>query len=144
LHAYSLTTSTLPVPPPQATLHIYTVFLPAAGGILHGDETPPDAARGLEVPPARLSLSLGGAPMGSVSISNDTSSSHSSFFPPTLSSHQISYVSWWVEGGVVIAPLPDAAMPYNVIVLTSTACAFGVGMLINALARKGGERGARD
>jgi len=60
LHAYSLTTSTLPVPPPQATLHIYTVFLPAAGGILHGDETPPDAARGLEVPPARLSLSLGG------------------------------------------------------------------------------------
>jgi hypothetical protein len=42
-----------------------------------------------------------------------------------------------------MVPTPDAAMPYNVVVLCSTVCAFGVGTLVNALARKRGGGGGK-
>lgn len=105
-----LLTADLPLPPAGATLSVSWRYAPAPHGLLHSEEGPPDAARGVEFPPARLRVA--GTEEGA---------------------------EWWVEtltgGGVVQLPAADASMPYNVMVLASTVAAFIAGGLINALAR---------
>jgi hypothetical protein len=107
-------TKGVPLPPPGATLSVSWRYAPSPHGLLHGEEGPPDASRGVELPPARLRVAGAGAALGEA--------------------------EWWAHtltgGGVVQQPAVDASMPYNVMVLASTVAAFVAGGLINALARE--------
>jgi hypothetical protein len=108
LHA----TPPLPLPLPNHTLHYLQHLACCSGGLMHGEEGPPDAARGIEVPPARVALvRVRGEGEGEV------------------------VASWMAEGGVVELPVVDSSMPYNVIVLISTAAAFACGAMVNSLSR---------
>ena len=107
----------LPLPAPGATLSVSWRYAPAPAGLLHGEEGPPDASRGVELPPARLRVVDAAGAAGA---------------------------DWWAEtltgGGALQQPAVDASMPYNVMVLSSTVAAFIAGGLINALARRAPKR----
>ena len=83
---------------------------------MHSEEGPPDAARGIEVPPARLRL---------VRLRRGAQAAAA----------QAAGAEWMAEGGTVEVPAVDASMPYNVVVLVSTVAAFACGAVINAVAR---------
>jgi hypothetical protein len=111
----------LPLPPPGGCLH-HALQLRCCGGspgqregLMHSEEGPPDAARGIEVPPARLRL---------VRLRSGA-----------RAEAEAAGAEWMAEGGTVEVPAVDASMPYNVVVLVSTVAAFACGAVINAVAR---------
>lgn len=72
-------------------------------------EYPPDAHRGLAVPPAVLT-----------------------YWPSTgVKAHRV-----YSTSSLLMAPLPDFSMPYNVIVLTCTVLALAFGTIFNIIQRQ--------
>ena len=78
---------------------------------LHISSFPPDANRGLDIPPAMVAYA---ASVGS--------------FSPTAFTFS--------DGLLIDTPLPDFSMPYNVVTLTCTVVAFFFGSLFNLLVRR--------
>jgi hypothetical protein len=91
----------------------------AASGMVHAEESPPDAHRGFEIPTIQVLACIhrNGADGACASVR-----------------------SWWlpcITGGCTLElPVVDFSMPYNVAVLVSTVTAFSLGNFVNALARK--------
>ena len=93
--------------PAHSTL---TVWIQFEKRLLHIDEQPSDASRGVDVPAAALRYRPAGAAAAEVR-------------------------ELYAEGGVMPIPLADRSMPYNVVMLTSTVVALFVGSMHNLLAR---------
>ena len=93
--------------PAHSTL---TVWIQFEKRLLHIDEQPSDASRGVDVPAAALRYRPAGASAAEVR-------------------------ELYAEGGVMPIPLADRSMPYNVVMLTSTVVALFVGSMHNLLAR---------
>jgi hypothetical protein len=91
----------------------------AASGLLHAEESPPDAHRGVEIPTIQVIACI-----------------HRDDVDGACASVR----SWWLPcltGGCTLElPVVDFSMPYNVAVLVSTVTAFSLGNFVNALARK--------
>jgi hypothetical protein len=97
---------------PQTSLSMSLDYEPA---FLSIDAFPGDANRGFEIPPVRARFLV------------DPACTADSAIPPvTLHSTAL----------LVLAPLPDMSMPFNVLSLTCTLYAFVVGSMINMLIKK--------
>jgi hypothetical protein len=101
--------------PPQSSLRISLDYDPA---FLSVDDFPADANRGFEIPPMTVTfLPDSSSCLPPLWLSQD---------PVTLYSHEL----------LLLAPLPDMSMPYNVLSLSCTLYAFVVGSLMNLLIKK--------
>jgi len=124
--------------PPQSALEIAFDYEPS---FLSIDDFPGDANRGFELPPVRANV---GVELDGVHDECDRLL-RQMLETTTSGSTGASMFDGGSGGGVdlysnsllLVAPLPDASMPFNVISLTCTLFAFVVGSLINLLVSKG-------
>ena len=102
---------------PQLPSSIF-ISLEYAPTFLTLDDFPGDPNRGRELPPAHLTIQC----------------------IPTVADHRLSEVSVYSNSLLLLPPVPDMSMPFNVISLTSSLYAYIVGTLLTILVRKGSER----
>lgn len=86
--------------------------------LMNFEDFPADPNRGMELPPSVVTFSC-------ASASNTT---------PTP------YARLYSEALLIMPPVPDMSMPFNILSLTSTLYAFCIGGLVNLLIRKSSER----
>eukprot|EP00897_Mesotaenium_endlicherianum_P005790 jgi/Mesen1/5239/ME000026S04533 len=101
-------------------------------GYLYLNEYPADASRGLDLPAAVVMIPgvHTGLPLGNSSKTADGVN-------PLLQLIETgSPLRVYTEASVVLLPLPDFSMPYNVITLTCTVLAMLFGSLLNTLRRR--------
>jgi Gpi16 subunit, GPI transamidase component len=104
--------------PPRSTM---VVVLEYEAAYLNFEQFPADPNRGFELPPfvARMTLACDDA------ISNG---------------RPVHSTTLYSESPLLLAPIPDMSMPFNVISLTCTWYAFVVGSMVHLILRKGSER----
>jgi Gpi16 subunit, GPI transamidase component len=102
--------------PPQSSLHFSldyeSVFLPF-------EVFPTDANRGFELPPLRA---------------------HFTSACPMLDASRPHSATLYASSHLILTPLPDRSMPFNVLSLVCTLYAFLIGSILNILVRKGSEK----
>jgi hypothetical protein len=103
---------------PESSLSVSLDYNPAFSSF---ENIPGDANRGVELPPVQVYFV-------------SSACSNSNFYSNSTSSAQL-----YSQSVLVLTPLPDMSMPFNVLSLTCTLFAFIVGSLINVLVRRGTE-----
>jgi hypothetical protein len=106
------------------------VSLDYHAAFLSFENIPGDANRGIELPPIQVSFVSTTCSSSSVQKTNGTGTSmHTGRGSAQLYSQSV----------LLLTPLPDMSMPFNVLSLTCTLFAFIIGSLINVLVRRGTE-----
>eukprot|EP01126_Amoeba_proteus_P027584 TRINITY_DN2737_c0_g2_i1.p1 TRINITY_DN2737_c0_g2~~TRINITY_DN2737_c0_g2_i1.p1 ORF type:complete len:453 (-),score=66.37 TRINITY_DN2737_c0_g2_i1:166-1524(-) len=103
---------------------ILTLELQVERALLHWTEYPPDPNRGFDIGPAVLQV-----------LSVENLKTHNF---PTQSVISSPSFCLYTNGLMVMMPLPDFSMPYNVITLSSTVVALFFGQIVSALTRRYG------
>jgi len=117
--------------------------------LMHGEEFPPDAHRGLEIPGATVEVTWGttageldARPAPATAPSDSSASGRRAAQAEAATSSQpqrlhtsTSTFSYATPSLLWEPHAPDFSMPYNVMVLAGTAAAFVLGQLVNTLAR---------
>jgi len=116
--------------------HKLTVYMEYEPAFLSFEHFPGDANRGVEIPPAVASF-VEICPAHSLRTASTPSSQpikHVQSAPITLYSNSL----------LLMPPVPDMSMPFNVLSMTCSLYAFVIGSLLNLLIRKSSERIQRD
>jgi hypothetical protein len=107
--------------PPSSSLELSLEYKPE---FLNFERFPADPNHGFELPPFVAHLSAACTPKSN--CSGDTC--------PAVSA------TLYSDSPLLLAPIPDMSMPFNVISLTCTLYAFIIGSFIHLIVRKGSER----
>ena len=117
--------------PQQSALEVWFEYEPKFMNI---DQFPGDANRGFELPPVRAQFRL--------DLDGQTNPICEQLLLDAILPHSDIYgkgdasVTLFSNSLLLLAPLPDMSMPFNVISLTCTLYAFVAGSLINLLVKK--------
>lgn len=109
--------------PPDSSLWISIDYEPVLKPF---EEYPADPNRGVNIPPSHVTISV------------DPSHYCSSLFP--FSSFPSNQVRLYSPSVLVVPPVPDMSMPYNVISLTCTLYSLVFGTLMTTLLKKGSQK----
>jgi GPI-anchor transamidase subunit T len=111
--------------PEQSRLELFMDYDPA---FLSIDHFPGDANRGFEIPPAQAEfrVALDGTDVCH-RILEQTYSNHN---------HASPVITLYSNSVLLLAPLPDMSMPFNVLSFTCTLYVFVIGSLVNLLVKK--------
>jgi hypothetical protein len=107
--------------PPASSLFVSLDYNPA---FLSFDSIPGDANRGVELPPIRVHFVSACNNMDTVGTRAGTGAGSAQLYSQSV---------------LLLTPLPDMSMPFNVLSLSCTLFAFIIGSLINVLVRRGTE-----
>jgi phosphatidylinositol glycan class T len=134
---------------PSAVVELRDVYVPAGSSVtlsyrfakrfLALDAFPADPNRGFDVPAA---VAVFTAVNASAASSAASGADQEVAFDSLLlrhRAHQEAHKQRYSEGLLVMLPLPDFSMPYNVVTLSSTAMAFFFGTVVNILTRRRSE-----